>query len=117
MAAPGTLSTVRRVLSLRRRALRMLQAELGRSARSLADLDRQRERLAGVRATLFAGAGRAFALDALCLADVEREWLSWLGHRRDAEREHERLEGALARMRAEIRALEVYANRLAVVSR
>lgn len=117
MAMPASLPTVRRVLALKRRALRSLRAELGRSARRLSDLDGQRTCLDGARSALFAPGAGALALDLLRFADVEREWLIWLRRRRDAERDRLRLEEALAGLRAEIRALEVYVNRLAAGSR
>lgn len=117
MAASGTLSTIRRVLGLKRRTLRTLQAELGQSARRIGDLERQREALDNARAELFAAGVQEWALELLHLADAERGWLRWQRHRHDAKQDHARLEDALMSMRAEIRSLEIYADRIAAETR
>lgn len=97
--------------------MRRLHAELGRNARHLGALEARRESLESERSSLFAAAGVPLGLDLLRLTDTEREWQAWLRQRRDAEQDRGRIEASLARMRAEIRALEIYADRLAADSR
>jgi hypothetical protein len=117
MAASGTLTTIRRVLALKRRALRTLQAELGQSARRIGELDRQRQALDNARAGLFVAGGRHWTLDVLHLTDADRDWRQWQRHWCAAELERDRLEDAVARMHAEIRSLDIYAGRIAAETR
>lgn len=92
--------------------MRRLHAELGWNARQLEDLDARRESLESERSSLFTGCGVSLRLDLLRLGDAEREWRAWQKQRCHAEQDRGRIEASLAQMRAEIRALEIYVERL-----
>lgn len=93
--------------------MRRLHAELGRNARQIADLDAQRDGLECERSSLFSAPGVSLCLDLLRFDAAEQEWRAWLRQRRIAELDRDRIEASLARMRAEVRAFEIYADRLA----
>lgn len=112
MTSSRTLPTIRRVLAVKRRGLRTLQAELGQSTSRLSEIEATRQALAAARSALFAS-GAGLSLELLRLTEIDRNWQSLLRRQRNAEHEREHLENSLARMRAEIRALEIYADRLA----
>jgi hypothetical protein len=113
MSQARSLPTIRRVLALRRREMRRLHAELGQNGRYLGELDARREKLEKERSAFFTCSGGSLALDLLRLGDAEREWRKWQRQRYEAEQTRGSIESSLVRMRAEIRALELHAERLA----